>query len=156
VVGLDRVELLGDAQLLEPFGRRPGLAVDQRPVVGDLVERPPDRAGHPLEPAPVLGGVFEHRCTEVHLLVVAHHVEDRLPVVLDGAHVVLAQFVARLLHPPVVALAHLELVDVTEVGGTLVQEVQKLRLGTDTGDLERRRQSLLAGDVEDLLPLGAV
>ena len=38
----------------------------------------------------------------------------------NGAHVPLAQFEPRFLHPAVVAVGHLELVDVTEVRGPLV------------------------------------
>lgn len=68
----------------------------------------------------------------------------------------LLELVARLLHALVVPVAHLELVDVTEVRRALVEELQELVLGPNPGDLEGGGQSLLAGDVEDFLPLGAV
>ncbi len=104
----------------------------------------------------MLGGVFEHRGTEVHALVVAHDLEDVLAGALDGAHVVFLEFVALLLHPAVVPVGHLELVDVTELRCALVQELEELRFGADARDLERGRQAFLASDVQNLLPLGAM
>jgi len=74
--------------------------------------------------------------------VVAHGFEDFLAGAVDGAHVILFEFEALLLHPAVVAVAHLELVDVTELGGSLVDQFEELRFGTDTGDFEGRRQPL--------------
>jgi hypothetical protein len=48
------------------------------------------------------------------------------------------------------------IVDVAELRGPLVEKLQKLLLGADTGDLEGGCQPLLTRDVEYLLPLGAV
>jgi len=42
---------------------------------------------------------------------------------LDGGHVALLQFEALLLHPAVVPVGHLELVNIAELGCALVEEL---------------------------------